>query len=801
MNQNQIFKPEVLAPAGDEERALIAAEAGADAVYMGLTSFSARSSAKNIDPNHLEKIVSQLHRHHVKVYITLNTILYEREIEKAKEYLKICETARVDGVIVQDLVWLPIFRDVNPKLEMHASTQMNIHSDYDILAASNLGFQRIVLPRETSKEQLASWSELSRNMQMETEFFVHGAICMGVSGRCQMSFEQGGRSANRGSCAQACRLQYQLFNQKQKMIDQGALLSAKDQSLLAEIPFFSEHQISSLKIEGRMKDAAYVRATTHSFRKAVDFWAENQNVQDFEKFVFDENLNLLKVFNRGGAFTQHSFLQRSNSNFVSKEFVGSHGIEIGEIKKITPKTGEIEISTNQDSKQEIHVKDTIAVRRAEKQIAVSPIGNLRQGNGFYTVKGFHPKKLEEMEIKDKVFMLKEDQFEKTLEKQSIHKKTLDFNAFINQDSLRLQAEVKLNRETLTVEKTYFLNDLELIDIPLEENRFSQQMSKLGNTQFTLSSIDYHYAENAALPAIRISTLNEIRRDFINQIESEIEHAILNQQDLFTRTIHFSKIEPAHCAEQEAKTLLSIATAHELKNIDKISLENVNSVEIPMLYLANLTRTKDLFDQLWKKQSTLQILIRLPEMMSAECLSLFESLRDMFISEENVGFSGNSIAAFINESSIFKLKHINEQANIINRETLHLFLKYTNADISISPEWNDESLISAINELEDNQLSRIYFPNQYYAQEMFLNYCPVGKNKEGCRLCVFDQNLQWSNTYQLKTMQKPFTEHQLITYPAICVSQLRATTWHQDIWEKLKNSKHQTLNIRTSIGRG
>ncbi len=796
MKQKAVFKPEILAPAGDAERAYIAAEAGADAVYMGLTSLSARNAAKNIKPHELSDLVSQLHRRNVRSYITLNTILYEAEMLTAKEYLQICQEAKVDGIIIQDLAWLPLIADLQPQLEVHASTQMNIHSDFDIKAAAALNFNRIVLPRETSRDQLAEWSLLCQKLNLATEFFVHGAICMGVSGRCQMSFEQGGRSANRGACAQACRLRYQLIDQQNRKIDEGALLSAKDQSLLQDIPFFSENKISSLKIEGRMKDASYVRAATHSFRKAVDLWAAEQDQKQFQQFAMQEQAKLLRIFNRGGEFTRHSFENRHASAFVSKDFVGSHGIYLGKIKRLQGRQGIVEITKNKQNPS-LQMKDIIAVRNQEKQIAVSPIGFLQEKQDVYIVKGFHPQKIQQMKIADQVFLLKDLHLEKALEQEAVDRYSMDLIVQIRKSEISIRAKIALHRENIQVEKTYHYADFQLIEHPIEEDRFTKQFAKLGNTAFSLKNIVYQYVDNENLPAFRISQVNDLRRDFINYTEKQIERSILQKQKALQTEYFRLEKQQTEQQHQAQRSLLSIANSKQLAALNKIPMEQFSILEISMLFLTNLKSNQQIFNALWDQNPDLEILIRLPEMMPHYCLKLYERLRDAYKKEKRIGFSGNSMGALLNQPDIFQLKQINEQANIINKESLYFYLNYTDADISISPEWNDQSLSKALDHLSAADLSRIFIPNQYLAMEMFLNYCPVGKNTENCRKCVVDPVKQWSQVYQMATLQRPFTKHQLITYPVYCLSQLRAENFQQDIWQNLPGKYKKNLNIRTS----
>ena len=258
----------MLAPAGDEAALDAAIRGGADAVYFGLQGFNARARAANFDEAGLGATVRRLHEHGVKAYVALNTLVFDDELPRLEAAVRACAAAGVDAVIVQDLGVAKVLREVAPDLRMHASTQMTCTDASSVELAAELGARRVVLARELSIDDIASIAGAS---SVELEVFVHGALCVAYSGQCLTSEAIGGRSANRGACAQACRLPYELVvdGTLRPLGDKAYLLSPEDLEASALVPRLAELGVASLKIEGRMKAAPYVFATTRMYREAV----------------------------------------------------------------------------------------------------------------------------------------------------------------------------------------------------------------------------------------------------------------------------------------------------------------------------------------------------------------------------------------------------------------------------------------------------------------------------------------------------------------------------------------------------
>ncbi len=276
-----------MSPAGYWPQLRAAVEAGADAVYFGLKHFTARAKV-GFSLGELPEAVRALHQRGVKAYVTLNTLVFDHELDEAAEAIAAVARAGADSIIVQDLAVAMLARRIAPSLAIHGSTQMSITSAEGVELAREFGVARVVLARELSLEQIRKISSASA---CELEIFVHGALCVSYSGQCFSSEAWGGRSANRGQCAQACRLPYEMIvdGRKQPLGDSRYLLSPGDLYTLREVPAILESGVASLKIEGRYKDADYVAFTTAAYRKAVDGAAVSRS----------EELRLEQVYSRG----------------------------------------------------------------------------------------------------------------------------------------------------------------------------------------------------------------------------------------------------------------------------------------------------------------------------------------------------------------------------------------------------------------------------------------------------------------------------------------------------------------------
>lgn len=290
-------RPEVLAPAGDREAMRAAVRAGADAVYFGLASFNARARATNFDAAELEETLRFLHAHGVRGYVTLNTLVFESELPLVERAIRACASAGADAVIVQDLGVARLVREIAPTLPLHASTQMTCTDAGSARLAAELGAARVILARELSLEDVAALRAQAPDVELEV--FVHGALCISYSGQCLTSEAIGGRSANRGACAQSCRLPYDLVvdGVARDLGDRAHLLSPEDLEASALVPELARLGIASLKIEGRLKGPDYVAAATTLYRRAIAAALGEHEGTDADREEL--RLDALQAYSRG----------------------------------------------------------------------------------------------------------------------------------------------------------------------------------------------------------------------------------------------------------------------------------------------------------------------------------------------------------------------------------------------------------------------------------------------------------------------------------------------------------------------
>ena len=323
--------PELLAPAGDETCLHAAVCAGADAVYLGLDEFNARRNAGNFSLDALERACDYAHLRNVAIYVTLNIEILPSELERAVECARNAYLAGADAFIVQDVGLAAELQRVLPEAELHISTQMNIHNAAGIVAAARMGAARVTLARELSLAEIADLAALAGEFGMEIECFAHGALCICYSGQCLMSSMIGGRSANRGLCAQACRLPYELHRdgREQALPSEGEhLLSPRDLCTIDLLHELRESGVASLKIEGRMKSADYVHEVVSVYREALDGLAESPCAPAGDK----AKARLAEAFSRG--FTSAYLEGRRGNDIMSYGRPNNRGVFAGRVAHV-----------------------------------------------------------------------------------------------------------------------------------------------------------------------------------------------------------------------------------------------------------------------------------------------------------------------------------------------------------------------------------------------------------------------------------------------------------------------------------
>lgn len=316
-------KVELLSPAGNMESLKAAVSAGCDAVYLGGTLFSARAFANNFNDEEIVEAIKYCHLYGVKVYVTVNTLILDREVDRVVDFVRMLHENNVDAIIIQDLGMISLLHQKFPNLELHASTQMHIHNLDGVLMCEKLGLKRVVLARETSIDNI---KEIINQSNSEIEIFVHGSLCVSYSGQCLFSSLIGNRSANRGSCTACCRLPYNIINEDNHKLNDGNYpLSMKDLNTLEHIEELIESGVTSFKIEGRMKSKEYVYIVTKIYREAIDSYYTNGKV-----FINKDLLDKLKrVFYRG--YTKGYLFNENINNIINNKYPNHQGVIIGKV--------------------------------------------------------------------------------------------------------------------------------------------------------------------------------------------------------------------------------------------------------------------------------------------------------------------------------------------------------------------------------------------------------------------------------------------------------------------------------------
>ena len=487
-------KIEILAPAKDLLHGMAAINSGADAVYIGAPQFGARSNAHN-SLEDVAALVQYAHLFNAQVFVVINTILYDNELETCRQMIWELYHIGVDALIVQDM---SIMEMELPPIVLHASTQANNRDPKNIKFLADAGIKRVVLARELNLHQI---KEISEATDVELEFFVTGALCVSFSGNCYMSVANGERSANRGSCAQNCRLPYNLIDgHGDTLIKNSHLLSIKDFDVTDQIPNLIEAGIVSFKIEGRLKDMVYVKNNVSFLRKKLDaFLEENPNYTKASSgkctFTFDSELN--RTFNRG--YTDY-FVNERHQSIGSWESPKSKGQYIGKLIKTVGNSYEIEnghLLNNGDGLcfiNENNEADGIYVNRAE--------------NGI-----IYPNVLKE--IKDGTFIYRNNDaaFIKIVERED--------SAVRKISTSLLLTENETGFELIATDEDGYVSNVQLehakeptkTNQSIEEN-IKIQLAKTGFTPYTADEITIQFTNNWFLP---ISKVNEMRRTVYEQL--------------------------------------------------------------------------------------------------------------------------------------------------------------------------------------------------------------------------------------------------------------------------------------------
>lgn len=510
---------ELLAPAGNFEALRAAVESGADAVYMGGSRFNARAFADNFDDGALKSAVRYAHIRGVRIYITVNILISDGEMEEVLDYIKYLYSIDVDAIIIQDIALLKLAREMLPDFELHCSTQMTVHSSETAEYLAGMGASRIVVARELSVEEI---NKIKENTGVEVEAFVHGALCVCYSGQCYMSSMIGGRSGNRGRCAQPCRRKYSFFDLgtggKLDKHEGKHILSTRDLNTYARLKELAASGIASLKIEGRMKRPEYVAAVVKNYRTAIDELAHGAG--DYYSEAADAEL--AAIFNR--EFTEGYLFNKRNKDIVSIDRPDNRGVYIGKVVAMKGRIASVRIE-----KGMLNDGDGIEIVDRNGNAAGTLISGIK-------VRGVQVDSADSGDIAE-VFIRENVTAGSVVNKtydSRLHKKINEEYYYENKKKIPVNGEISIHIDKKPavrlwddsgsrIEATGEMAAAEAQKVPLTKDKVLEQFSKTGDTPYIFDKLDIQLDSNSFVP---VKELNGIRRLAIEKLNDA--RSVLNK---------------------------------------------------------------------------------------------------------------------------------------------------------------------------------------------------------------------------------------------------------------------------------
>lgn len=540
-------KIELLAPAGNMESFKAAIIAGADAIYIGGSFYSARAFAGNFSNEEIIDAINLAHLYGIRVYVTVNTLIYETEVNNFINYIDFLHQNNVDAIIIQDLGMLDLIRKTFPNLEIHSSTQMHTHTLEAVKFLESLGVKRVVLAREVNIDLI---SEIKKNCKVELEVFSHGALCVSYSGQCLMSSLIGGRSANRGACVGCCRLEYDLLDSnKNKISEDKYLLSMKDLCTLENIGSLIDIGVESIKIEGRMKRPEYIYQVVSIYRKAIDSYYINKKIDISREDIKD----LYKIYNR--KFT-NGFLF-NNFDVVNSKRPNHQGINIGKVVKVSGSYIYIKLDENLNrldgiriiNKKQDYGFNVSQIYKNEKVIELGKIGDVVK------IKAVDGLNVGDIVVKttDVKQINKIDELLKKVKKVDINLKVC----------LRLNEKIEIN--VSDGKNNFKLFSDETVEksskISITRDNVIEKLSKLGNTIYNIKNIEVDMDDNIF---VRLTVLNDLRHKFVEKLNELRMYKIE-----YKRANYFIDV-PNFNYEKNMNYLISSENQYKLIDLNKIN---------------------------------------------------------------------------------------------------------------------------------------------------------------------------------------------------------------------------------------
>ncbi|WP_160685462.1 U32 family peptidase [Clostridium sp. C2-6-12] len=683
-------KIELLAPAGSMDSLIAAINNGADAIYLGGNKFSARAYASNFDNETMMKAVDYAHSYKVKVYVTINTALKQSEIKEALKYAGYLYEIGVDALIIQDVGLINLIRDVYPDFELHASTQMTIHNGEGALYFREKGLQRIVLSRELTLEEI---KYISKDLGIETEIFVHGALCVCYSGQCLMSSMIGGRSGNRGRCAQPCRMQYTIKGEISGE-KKGYLLSPKDTCLIDDVEGIIKSGTSSLKVEGRMKKPEYVAGVTRNYRKAID------KALKVGKFDLNKGRNeLAQLFNREG-FAKAYLYKNVGKDMMSYNYPKNTGVFIGQVTN----NGEVKLEEKVALGDGIRflddgftlskiLKNNKEVKEAFKgdTVKLFPTGGYKKGYKLY-------------KMSDKIL------YDELKEDVKPYKRKLDLTGEVE---FKVNAPLVIKTKFNGKEYKVFGDTVEAAtNTPLTRQRVEEALKKSGEIPYKFNTILFDDFEDGF---IRIAAINNLRRELFEKIlkeETSSKRRKRIEEELKTKKIK---------SKEDLGYIYSCTSKDQLKAL--VEEKKVKNIALDISYSRHKHRlNKDDLKKLYSDLKDINIYLKIPGIVKGEFNNTVKLI------DELMPYIKGIITANVGIIRIYKDKLFiigDYKLNIYNKEAAEFYAEDIDLP-SISLELNRKEIKEMIKDINCNVGMNIYGSTELMVSE----YCPVGSTFGG-----------------------------------------------------------------------
>lgn len=720
---------EILAPVGSIDALYAAIENGANAVYLGGKLFNARQYASNFDNQQIKEAVEYAHTRDARVYVTVNILLDDNELKEAIDYIICLYNMDVDAVIVQDIGLVRIVKEILPDFEIHASTQMTINNYFGVKFLEDLDFQRVVLARELSVNDIKC---IYDNTKLELEGFIHGALCICYSGQCLMSSIIGGRSGNRGRCAQPCRMPYSIVDtSKDGAIGEGYsqkyLLSPMDLNTIDYLDKIADSGISSLKIEGRMKRPEYVAVIVSTYKKALD----NVLLGKSKKAITDKDKkDILQIFNRG--FTKGFIMEEYGRKYISYDKPNNRGMYLGSVVKLDGKYIHISLEEGISKGDGIEIrggynrseglalnkifKNNTLVNRAEKgDVIVIP-------------------RIREVCLHDKVYKTSDVDLLKKAEKSYKDRENkVKFPIYMAIDvSIGRQIKLHLwdNKNYITVESESPAEKAR--KLPLTIEKIKEQMSKLGNTPYMLENIEINLEDGAMTP---LSVLNDLRRKAVLQLTRKRQNfnnrVRVNRVDIdnkIRKTLEYSPeaYEASYDKGVNYANKVSISVNNNLQ-FKQLNLSKLDRIYLPLIDdLGNLIKEVKKYDK--------EVYISIDRIVSNE---KFKEIKDTINKLDlNLldGISVSNLGALKFIKDNYKVNiHGDIGLNIFNTSSVKLLSDYGLKSYTLSPELTMEQIEGICTNKVAESEALVYG----YLPLMVMKHCPLSLVKK----CDKDYNCE------------------------------------------------------------